>query len=35
VPPRERRTPEHLAKLVSAEIKKWAPPIKASGLSAD
>jgi tripartite-type tricarboxylate transporter receptor subunit TctC len=35
VPPRERRTPEHLAKLVGAEIEKWAPPIKASGLSAD
>ena len=35
VPPPERRTPEHLAKLVRMEIEKWAPPIKASGISAD
>ena len=35
VPPPERRTPEHLAKLLRAEIEKWAPPIKASGISAD
>jgi tripartite-type tricarboxylate transporter receptor subunit TctC len=35
VPPPERRTPEHLAKLLRAEIDKWAPPIKASGISAD
>ncbi|MGZ3311529.1 MAG: tripartite tricarboxylate transporter substrate-binding protein, partial [Xanthobacteraceae bacterium] len=35
VPPAERRTPEHLAELVRREIEKWAPPIKASGFSAD
>ena len=29
----ERRTPEHLAKFLLAEIKKWEGPIKASGLS--
>jgi tripartite-type tricarboxylate transporter receptor subunit TctC len=34
-PPPERRTPEHLATLVPMEIEKWAPPIKASGISAD
>lgn len=31
VPP-ERRTPEYLASFVAAEIKKWAGPIKASGV---
>jgi putative tricarboxylic transport membrane protein len=35
VPPPERRTPEHLARLLRSEIEKWAPPIKASGISAD
>jgi hypothetical protein len=35
VPPPERRTPEHLARLLRTEIEKWAPPIKASGISAD
>jgi len=35
VPPPERRTPEHLAKLLRSEIEKWGPPIKASGISAD
>ncbi|SRR5712691_1804302 len=35
VPPPERRTPEHLARLVRSEIEKWTPPIKASGFSAD
>ena len=35
VPPPERRTPEHLARLLRAEIEKWGPPIKASGISAD
>jgi tripartite-type tricarboxylate transporter receptor subunit TctC len=29
----ERRTPEFLAKFVSAEIEKWARPIKDSGVS--
>ena len=27
----DRATPEYLGKFVKAEIKKWAPPIKASG----
>jgi tripartite-type tricarboxylate transporter receptor subunit TctC len=31
VPP-ERRAPEYLAKFVADEIKKWAGPIKASGI---
>jgi tripartite-type tricarboxylate transporter receptor subunit TctC len=35
VPPPEQRTPAYLAKLVPAEIKKWAGPIKASGMSVD
>jgi tripartite-type tricarboxylate transporter receptor subunit TctC len=35
VPPPERRTVEWLAKLVPAEIEKWAIPIKAAGLTAD
>ena len=35
VPPPERRSPEHLGKLLRMEIAKWAPPIKASGFSAD
>jgi tripartite-type tricarboxylate transporter receptor subunit TctC len=35
VPPPERRTPEHLARLLRSEIEKWGPPIKASGISAD
>jgi tripartite-type tricarboxylate transporter receptor subunit TctC len=30
--PAERRTPEYLATFVPAEIKKWAPVIKASGV---
>jgi len=34
-PPPERRTPEDLARLLRMEIEKWAPPIKASGFSAD
>jgi tripartite-type tricarboxylate transporter receptor subunit TctC len=35
VPPPEQRTPDYLAKLVPADIEKWAGPIKASGASAD
>jgi tripartite-type tricarboxylate transporter receptor subunit TctC len=35
VPAPERRTPEYLAKFVASEIKRWAGPIKANGLSAD
>jgi tripartite-type tricarboxylate transporter receptor subunit TctC len=34
VPP-ERRSPEYLAQFVVSEIKKWAAPIKASGVSMD
>jgi len=30
-----RRSPDYLQKFVEAEIKKWAGPIKASGISAD
>jgi len=35
VPPPEQRTPDYLAKLVPADIEKWAGPIKASGARAD
>ena len=35
VPGLERRSPDYLQKFVEAEIKKWAGPIKASGISAD
>jgi tripartite-type tricarboxylate transporter receptor subunit TctC len=31
----ERRSPEYLQAFVDSEIKKWAAPIKASGVSAD
>jgi tripartite-type tricarboxylate transporter receptor subunit TctC len=31
----QRRTPEYLASLIPNEIKKWAAPIKASGIQAD
>jgi tripartite-type tricarboxylate transporter receptor subunit TctC len=31
----ERRTPAYFARFIPAEIKKWAAPIKASGVSAD
>ncbi len=31
----ERRSPEYLRKFVDDEIKKWAAPIKASGVSMD
>jgi tripartite-type tricarboxylate transporter receptor subunit TctC len=34
VPP-ERRTPKYFASFIPAEIKKWAAPIKASGVSID
>jgi tripartite-type tricarboxylate transporter receptor subunit TctC len=30
-----RRSPEYLQKLVVSEIAKWAPPIKAAGISLD
>jgi tripartite-type tricarboxylate transporter receptor subunit TctC len=32
VPPPERRTPEHLFKLVRSELVKWGPPVKAAGV---
>jgi hypothetical protein len=35
VPPPEQRTPEYLAKLIPAEIEKWAVPIRVSGVSMD
>lgn len=35
VPAPADRTPEHLASLVSAEIDKWVPLIKAAGASAE
>jgi tripartite-type tricarboxylate transporter receptor subunit TctC len=35
VPGPGRRSPDYLQKFVEAEIKKWAGPIKASGISAD
>ena len=31
----DQRSPEYLAKFVVSEIKKWAGPIKASGISMD
>jgi tripartite-type tricarboxylate transporter receptor subunit TctC len=31
VPSAEQRTPEALAKLVSAEVDKWVPLIQAAG----
>jgi tripartite-type tricarboxylate transporter receptor subunit TctC len=33
--PVEQRTPDDLARLLPAEIEKWAVPIRASGLSMD
>jgi tripartite-type tricarboxylate transporter receptor subunit TctC len=35
VPPRDERSPIYLANLVPAEIKRWAGPIKASGVLMD
>jgi tripartite-type tricarboxylate transporter receptor subunit TctC len=35
VPAPERRTPEYLAKYIPSEIKKWAGPIRASGVPAE
>jgi tripartite-type tricarboxylate transporter receptor subunit TctC len=32
---RERGSPEYLQRFVETEIKKWAGPIKASGVSMD
>jgi tripartite-type tricarboxylate transporter receptor subunit TctC len=29
------RGPEPLARLVTSDLKKWAPPVKASGVSID
>jgi tripartite-type tricarboxylate transporter receptor subunit TctC len=33
--PRERRTPEYLAKFLPEEIERWAKPIRQAGISAD
>jgi tripartite-type tricarboxylate transporter receptor subunit TctC len=33
VVPKERRSPDYLAKYVAAEVAKWGPPIKASGIA--
>jgi tripartite-type tricarboxylate transporter receptor subunit TctC len=35
VVPLEKRTPEYLAKLLPAEIERWAKPIRAAGISID
>ena len=35
VPSRDRRGPEPLARLVTSDLKKWAPSVKASGVSVD
>ncbi len=35
VVPREKQTPEALAKLQKAEIEKWWPIIKDAGIKAD
>jgi tripartite-type tricarboxylate transporter receptor subunit TctC len=35
VPEHEQRTPEYLAKFLESEIRKWAAPIKASGVSVE
>jgi tripartite-type tricarboxylate transporter receptor subunit TctC len=35
VPVRERRTSDHLATLIRADLDKWAAVIKAAGISAD
>ena len=35
VTPKDRRSPEYLAKFIPAEIKKWEGPIKASGVSGE
>ena len=32
IAPKERRTREFLTKYIPAEIARWAPPIKASGV---
>ena len=33
IPPAARRTPDYLGQYVAAEIAKWGPPIKASGVT--
>jgi hypothetical protein len=35
VPPPDERSPTYLANLIPAEIKRWAGPIKASGVLMD
>jgi tripartite-type tricarboxylate transporter receptor subunit TctC len=35
VPEPAQRTPEYLATFLESEIKRWAAPIKASGVSVE
>jgi tripartite-type tricarboxylate transporter receptor subunit TctC len=35
LPPPDQRGPDPLARLVTSDLKKWAPPVKASGVSID
>jgi len=35
LPDRDSRGPEPLTRLVTSDLKKWAPPVKASGVSID
>jgi tripartite-type tricarboxylate transporter receptor subunit TctC len=35
LPAPDRRGPETLARLVASDLKKWAAPVKASGVSID
>jgi tripartite-type tricarboxylate transporter receptor subunit TctC len=35
LPARDRRGPQPLARLVTSDLKKWAPAVKASGVSID
>ena len=35
IAPPVQRTPEYLSSFIQSEIKKWAGPIKASGVSMD
>jgi tripartite-type tricarboxylate transporter receptor subunit TctC len=35
LPARDNRGPEPLTRLVTSDLKKWAPPVKASGVSID
>jgi tripartite-type tricarboxylate transporter receptor subunit TctC len=35
IPPPEQRSPEYMTAFLPAEIKKWAAPIRAAGITAD